>query len=204
MSHLTKRTTILVILACMILISSYFIFVNNKAKDEIIVRSSSAWIYPYSSAEELLNSKNIHLVVEATVLPNSVPYKITYEEPTKIVLNRTLTDIRVERILKNTRGDVQASQVIPIIETTAFFQDEKLGKVETPLEDYRKAQSGLKYLFLLSWNSQEQKYHVAAAHFGKYNLDSKDNREIAVEKVNERYAMVKKDILVNANSILSK
>jgi hypothetical protein len=205
MSVQTKKATLITVIVLIILISVvYLIFINNKKNDEIIVRSSAAWIYPYSSAEELLNDSNVHLVVEATVTPNSAPYKISYEGPANVVVNRTLTDIRVERILKNVKGDVQANQVIPIIETTAFIQDEKLGKIETPLEDYRKAQSGLKYMFLLSWNAQEQKYHVAGAHYGKYNLDNRDARETEVEKHNEGYAKLKKDIVANASKILSK
>lgn len=204
MSNITKKTTIIVISSLIVSISLYLLFVNYNKEDDIIVRSSSAWIYPYSSAEELLNDCDVHLVVEATVLPNSQPYTIINEKPTKIVLNRTLTDIRIERILKNTRGDVNVNQIIPIIETTSFKEDKELGRIEIPLEDYRKAKNGLKYLLLLSWNTQEQKYHIFAAQYGKYNLDYKDNREIEVEKHNERYLMLKKDVLANSNSILMK
>jgi len=209
MPHLMKRrSTILIILALVGITSvALFSFLGNKnsQEDNIIVRTDSAWIYPFSSAEELLNDSNVHLVVEATVLPNSRSYQIINEEPPRIVLNRTLTDIKVERIFKDTRGGVNVNQTIPIIETTSIKQDKELGKtVETPLEFYRKAETGLKYLFLLHWNSKEQKYHIAAAHYGKYNLDNKDGREIAVEKDYEPYGKIKKDMVANYRSILSK
>lgn len=204
MFHITKRTWLLAALASTLLCSIILIVVNNKRHDDIPAFSRDAWIYQYKNAEELLSSPDIHLAVEATVLPNTKPYTIIYEQPSKVVLHNTLTDVRVDRVLKSTRGDVFPRQTIPIIETTSFSEDEELGTIEVGLEGYRKAKSGLQYLFLLSWNEQEEKYHIMAAHFGKYNLDGRDKRERAFEETDERYARVKRDMLANARTILER
>lgn len=204
MSYLTKRTWLLAALATTLLCSIILIVVNNNMHDDIPVVSRDAWIYQYKSAEELLSSPGIHLAVEATVLPNTKPYTIIYEQPSKVVLHNTLTDVRVDRVLKSTQGNVYPRQTIPIIESTSFSEDDEFGTIEVGLEGYRKAKSGLQYLFLLSWNEQEQKYHIMAAHFGKYNLDGKDKRERAFEETDERYAWVKRDMLANARMILAK
>ncbi|MCA0754247.1 hypothetical protein KP806_04250 [Paenibacillus sp. N4] len=185
------------VLACLLFLMFWYV----KADQKITVvegASSQAWLIPYEDAESLTN--DVDLVVTGTVMPG-MSQTISIPSVAGGSRHYTATEIKVEQVLKN-NGQAAENQTLPIVEPT-YIIDKGLvpGKIEFPLEHYRKALPGGKYLLFLKWSDNLQKYWVHAGYQGKYNLDGKDVREMELSVEIPKYVQLKEKVKQKYNQV---
>lgn len=176
---------------CLISIAWYLYTDQQITVNEV---GTQAWVIPFSNVDDLINHPQANLIVKATVTSNSQPKTYVLEEKIGIERKRMFTEVIVDQVLK-CDNRVTSSQSISIIEPT-YITDNGLkpGKTEFPTGLYRKAGSGKTYIFLLTWNEQQQAYNLYGVHQGKYNIDGSDSRESEIEMINENYRLLKASI----------
>jgi len=106
----------------------------------------------------------------------------------------TLTDFKIERVIKN-EEDVELEDVIRIIEPISIIEQDGVKTILT-VEDYVELQKGKTYILFLGKNTYGR-YSVINMNNGRFAIEEDGNLELAVmaDSVQEKHSEFQKEVL---------
>lgn len=125
----------------------------------------------YANVDELDNDADLILIGTPTQDFIDRTSNNTYYSDGEIQDISTLTDFKIERVIKN-KEDVDLGEEIQIIEPISIIEQEGKQVVLT-VEDYMELQKGKNYIIFLGKNT-----------FGKYSIINMNNGRFAIEEGN--------------------
>ncbi|KOP64811.1 hypothetical protein AMS62_05770 [Bacillus sp. FJAT-18019] len=142
----------------------------------------------FANYEEALSASQV--VAEVTVTEKLENVIIDGEGPSR---GYTLTEVQVNKVFENKIG-AEIGQTINVLEPTYIAESEE-GPIRFNYEDYKKMESGLKYVVFLVWNEERQGYWINALEQGKFSVDNLDKAEMSLLSENSQYTELKKDVI---------
>lgn len=180
-----KRLPFTLVLILATLAVSYWVVIYNSVSE---VTANATYNYP-RNFDELEQSSSIILIGTPTQDFQKREHKINYFESGDIKDFYTLTEIKVEKVLKQPQGSTLVdSQMIKIAEPISLEQT-IMGKFKLTVDNYQELQKSSKYLLFITINDHG-KYWLRGGFLGKYNLDHTDT----TDKQNEKKIKFKEDI----------
>jgi hypothetical protein len=183
-----KQSKLIIVFAIVVIaIVSYYI------ADTIIVIQSSLPCYyaSFSNVDDRIEATQ--LIIEATLVgepENILDYKDEFRS------GYTLSNVKINRMLKDTSGKLEIGDVIQIQEPYYIVDRRfKPGKLEIGYGDYTKIEKSKSYILFLNWHKGLNIYGISSLHEGKYNLDSLDKLELEKSSRNENYGNLKREVL---------
>ncbi|MVP00557.1 hypothetical protein [Paenibacillus lutrae] len=174
-----RRLLITCVLTLGIMGSGYYI------ADQRVIGEETGAVYNhevYEDVDKLIS--DVSLVVE--VIPTSTNKEIVKEK--EYVDSYTLTDVKVNKVLKNSTDKAEVPQILPVIER--FFTVDngiKPGRTKIIADEYTPLIPGNRYILFLNWSEEKQAYWIHALNQGKINMDGHDEKEKNEAARNERF-----------------
>ncbi|WP_127585538.1 hypothetical protein [Paenibacillus koleovorans] len=182
-----KSIVISSVLALSIIGTGYYFADQRIVKEEIGALYNHA---VYEDADQL--AKDVSLIIEAT--PTSINKETV--KTGDYTDSYTVTEVKVNKVFKNTTGKEQNPKTVPVIERF-FTVDNGLvpGKTKILADEYSPLLSGQKYVLFLNWSEENQAYWIHALNQGKINIDGSDLGEKSLAEQDDRFMKLKDSAL---------
>lgn len=137
----------------------------------------------YSSPDELANRAQVILIGRPTKEFNERKHVVNRFPSGDIESFYTLTDIEVEKVLKQPKDTIKINDVISVVEPVSKLEQQgKQQKIK--IEGYNNLMKSSRYLLYLAYNANHELYVLT--EIGKYNLDGTD-RQDSMDQTKNRF-----------------
>ncbi|WP_281886796.1 hypothetical protein [Paenibacillus sp. YYML68] len=144
----------------------------------------------YDNVDDLY--KDSTLVVSVTATSNT---KELSEQNFEYTDRYSVTEVNIDKVIKDQNNAVANSSSIPIIER-AFTVDNGIvpGKTKLVADGYTTLVPGNKYILFLNWSEKRNAYWIHAVSQGKISIDGKDIKENKFASKDETFQKLKDSV----------
>lgn len=157
--------------------------------------SAMASYIVYPNVDEL--DREAQLILIGTPTQNFIDRTSNnvYYEDGNLQDNSTVTDFKIERVIKN-QDNIELGEEIPIIEPISIIEEADGQKVVATIEDYVELQKGKKYVVFLHKNTYGQ-YSVINMNNGRFAIEEGSDleRSVMADSNKEEHSEFKEQVL---------